>query len=93
MELRPYFTWVLYSHNDVVELFKGFQYGDAPFNITECQWAIATPVVEHQILNVLEEPKQISSESWTPRGNGFEKWRVIGLVVGQHHIARFSLVQ
>ena len=68
--------------------------------MTEYQWAIATPVVEHQILNVLEEPlayykepKQISLESWTPRGTGFEKWRVIGLVVGQHHIARFSLVQ
>ena len=24
--------------------------------MTECQWAIATPVVEQQILNVLEEP-------------------------------------
>ena len=56
MELRPYFFGVLNPHHHVVKLFKRIQYGDVPFNVTECQWAIATPVVNHQILNVLEEP-------------------------------------
>tara|TARA_B100001778_G_C18502865_1_gene590513 strand:+ start:665 stop:943 length:279 start_codon:yes stop_codon:yes gene_type:complete len=67
------FTGVLKTHHHVVQLFKRIQYGDAPFNVTECQWAIATPVVNHQILNILEEPKQISWESWTPRDNGFDR--------------------
>lgn len=92
------------SLEELYTLLTGLQYQVSPLNIVETQWAIAgitTPVVEHQVLAVLEEPFVFYEEplviepektiDWhvrikTDQGAlSAEKIRVIGLVVGQHH--------
>jgi len=92
------------SLEELYTLLTGLQYQVSPLNIVETQWAIAgitTPVVENQVLAVLEEPFVFYEEplvvepektiDWHVRiktGSGSlsaEKIRVIGLVVGQHH--------
>ncbi len=92
------------SLEELYTLLTGLQYQVSPLNIVETQWAIAgitTPVVENQVLAVLEEPFVFYEEplvvepektiDWhvrikTDQGTlSAEKIRVIGLVVGQHH--------
>lgn len=92
------------SLEELYTLLTGLQYQVSPLNVVETQWAIAgitTPVVENQVLAVLEEPFVFYEEplvvepektiDWhvrikTASGSlSAEKIRVIGLVVGQHH--------
>ena len=92
------------SLEELYTLLTGLQYQVSPLNVVEAQWAIAgitTPVVQHQVLAVLEEPFVFYEEplviepektiAWHVRiktasaALSAEKIRVIGLVVGQHH--------
>ena len=92
------------SLEELYTLLTGLQYQVSPLNIVEAQYAIAgitTPVVDHHVLAVLEEPFVYYEEplviepektiDWHVRiktasaALSAEKIRVIGLVVGQHH--------